>query len=69
LMPIAIAAVATALATIASRRQTYHSLSALNDRTLQDIGLNRSMLMSMAMHGGRSPHDAEPVAKMSSRCS
>jgi len=54
------AACATAMAAVAGRGETYHSLSALDDRTLQDIGLNRSMLISVAMHGSRSPHDGRP---------
>jgi uncharacterized protein YjiS (DUF1127 family) len=56
-------AAVTALNATAKRRQTYLSLSALDDRTLHDIGLNRSMLMSMAVHGVRSPREAEGLAK------
>jgi len=59
-MAIVKAACATAMAAVARRGETYHSLSALDDRTLQDIGLNRSMLISVAMHGSRSPHDGRP---------
>ena len=55
-------AAVTALNATAKRRQTYLSLSALDDRTLHDIGLNRSMLMSMAVHGVRSPREAEGLA-------
>jgi uncharacterized protein YjiS (DUF1127 family) len=47
-MAIVKAACATAMAAVARRGETYHSLSALDDRTLQDIGLNRSMLISVA---------------------
>ena len=61
-MAIAIAACATALAATARRRETYHSLSTLDDRTLQDIGLNRSMLMSVAM--GQKPGASSLVAGM-----
>ena len=59
---IAIPACATALAGTARRRETYHSLSALDDRTLKDIGLNRSMLMSVAM--GQRPSAVSLVAGM-----
>ena len=59
---IAIAACATALAVTARRRETYHSLSTLDDRTLKDIGLNRSMLMSVAM--GQKPSALSLVAGM-----
>jgi uncharacterized protein YjiS (DUF1127 family) len=61
-MAIAIAACATALAAIARRGKTYHSLSTLDDRTLRDIGLNRSMLMSVAM--GQKPSASSPVTGM-----
>jgi hypothetical protein len=47
------------MAAVAGRGETYHSLSALDDRTLQDIGLNRSMLISVAMHGSRSPRSSK----------
>jgi uncharacterized protein YjiS (DUF1127 family) len=60
----AMSAAATALNATAKRRDTYLSLSTLDDRTLHDIGLNRSMLMSVAVHGVRSPRDAEPFAKI-----
>jgi hypothetical protein len=49
--------------TVLRRRQTYGSLSELDDRALHDIGLNRSMLMSVAIHGIRTARDAEPMAK------
>jgi uncharacterized protein YjiS (DUF1127 family) len=52
----------TSLITVLRRRQTYGSLSELDDRALRDIGLNRSMLMSVAIHGIRTPLDAEPMA-------
>ena len=61
-------AAVTALNATAKRRQTYLSLSALDDRTLNDIGLNRSMLMSMAVHGVRSPRGAEGLAKSTGAC-
>jgi len=61
-------AAVTALNATAKRRQTYLSLSALDDRTLHDIGLNRSMLMSMAVHGVRSPRKAEGLAKPTEAC-
>ena len=60
----AMSAAATALNATAKRRDTYLSLSTLDDRTLHDIGLNRSMLMSVAVHGVRSPRDAEPFVKV-----
>jgi hypothetical protein len=49
--------------TVLRCRQTYGSLSELDDRALHDIGLNRSMLMSVAIHGIRTARDAEPMAK------
>ena len=60
----AMSAAAKALNATAKRRDTYLSLSTLDDRTLHDIGLNRSMLMSVAVHGVRSARDAEPFAKI-----
>ena len=45
----AMSAAATALNATAKRRDTYLSLSTLDDRTLHDIGLDRSMLMSVAV--------------------
>ena len=60
----AMSAAATALNATAKRRDTYLSLSTLDDRTLHDIGLDRSMLMSVAVHGVRSPRDAEPFGKV-----
>ena len=53
----------TSLMTVLRRRQTYGSLSELDDHALHDIGLNRSMLMSVAIHGIRTARDAEPMAK------
>ena len=35
------------------RRRTFTALSALSDRTLADIGLNRSEIASMDLAGGR----------------
>ena len=35
------------------RRRTFTALSALSDRTLADIGLNRSEIASIALGGGR----------------
>jgi uncharacterized protein YjiS (DUF1127 family) len=52
----------TSLMTVLRRRQTYGSLSELDDRALRDIGLNRSMLLSVAIHGIRTARDAEPMA-------
>ena len=49
-----------AVATIWRRRGTYHSLSSLDDRALQDIGLNRTMLLDVSLHGIRAFKDAEP---------
>jgi hypothetical protein len=52
---------AVAAAAIRRQRQTYSLLSSLDDRTLQDIGLNRTMLLSVSVHGGRSARDALPL--------
>jgi uncharacterized protein YjiS (DUF1127 family) len=66
-LPHAIACAATrcgsSLATVLRRRQTYGSLSELDDRTLRDIGLDRSMVMSVAIHGIRTARDAEATTK------
>ena len=66
-LPHSIASTATSCGTslmaVLRRRQTYGSLSELDERSLQDIGLNRSMLMSVAIHGIRTARDAEPMAK------
>jgi uncharacterized protein YjiS (DUF1127 family) len=66
-LPHAIACAATrcgsSLATVLRRRQTYGSLSELDDRTLRDIGLDRSMVMSVAIHGIRTARDAEVTTK------
>jgi uncharacterized protein YjiS (DUF1127 family) len=56
----ALAGCATAAADIRRRRHTYRSLSALDDRTLRDIGLNRTMLASVAATGVSSARDAAP---------
>jgi len=55
---------AVAAAAIRRRRQTYSLLSSLDDRTLQDIGLNRTMLLSVSVHGGRSARDALPLPSL-----
>jgi uncharacterized protein YjiS (DUF1127 family) len=52
---------AAAVRAVVQQRRTYGSLSALDDRTLKDIGLNRTMLMGVAVHGLRSARDAEPL--------
>jgi uncharacterized protein YjiS (DUF1127 family) len=49
------------IADMTRRRQTYASLSALDDRTLKDIGLNRSMLMGIAVCRINSARDVEPM--------
>ncbi len=56
----AVSSCAAAVATIWRRRWTYHSLSSLDDRALQDIGLNRTMLLDVSLHGIRAFKDAEP---------
>jgi uncharacterized protein YjiS (DUF1127 family) len=45
------------------RWQTYRELSALDDRTLRDIGLDRSMIASVAREGVRTARDAGPNAE------
>src|SRR5215218_4526204 len=55
---------ADAVRTLLKRRRTYGSLSALDDRMLHDIGLHRSMLLGVAMHGVKSAREAAaPLAK------
>src|SRR4051812_11394155 len=54
---------AEAFSTLLKRRRTYGSLSALDDRMLHDIGLHRSMLLGVAMHGVRSAREAAPLAE------
>jgi uncharacterized protein YjiS (DUF1127 family) len=43
-----------AVAAARQRRRTYRSLSSLDDRTLHDIGLDRTMLLSISVHGVRT---------------
>jgi uncharacterized protein YjiS (DUF1127 family) len=45
---------AARVAAMKQRRETYHSLSALDDRALRDIGLSRTMVLSASIHGTRS---------------
>ena len=45
---------AGAVSALAHRRHTYQALASLDDRTLQDIGLNRTMLLSVSIHGTRA---------------
>jgi uncharacterized protein YjiS (DUF1127 family) len=54
---------AEAVRTLLKRRRTYGSLSALDDRMLHDIGLHRSMLLGVALHGVKSAREAAPLAK------
>lgn len=42
----------------AGRRQTYGALSALDDHMLKDIGLHRSMIRSISVHGVRGVEEA-----------
>ncbi len=44
----AVRALATVLRTHAARRRTLDELTRLDDRTLADIGLNRSMIVAIA---------------------
>jgi uncharacterized protein YjiS (DUF1127 family) len=53
----ALSSIATALATAKQRHDTHRALASLSDRSLHDIGLDRSMLMSAAIHGRRSPNE------------
>src|SRR3954449_4866360 len=57
---------AEAVRTLLNRRRTYGSLSALDDRMLHDIGLHRSMLLGVALHGVKSAREAAPLAKLAS---
>ncbi len=50
---------AATVAAVRERRRTYHSLS-LDDRALHDIGLNRTMLLSVSVHGTAPFKDAVP---------
>src|SRR4051794_38568227 len=54
---------AEAVRTLVKRRRTYGSLSVLDDRMLLDIGLHRSMLLGVAMHGVKSAREAAPLAE------
>jgi uncharacterized protein YjiS (DUF1127 family) len=49
-----------AVAAARQRRRTYRSLSSLDDRTLHDIGLTRTMLLSVSVHGIRALNGAAP---------
>jgi uncharacterized protein YjiS (DUF1127 family) len=51
---------ASALAARRRRRVTYLALSSLDDHALRDIGLNRTMLLSVATHAAASAED-EPA--------
>ena len=51
---------AAMVATARRRHQTYRVLSSLDDRTLHDIGLHRTMLLSVAVHGIRTLNDVAP---------
>src|SRR3954451_6445179 len=53
---------AEAVHTLLKRRRTYGSLSALDNRMLHDIGLHRSMLLGVALHGVKSAREAAPLA-------
>jgi uncharacterized protein YjiS (DUF1127 family) len=51
---------AAAVAAARARRRTYQVLSSLDDRTLHDIGLTRTMLLSVSVHGIRALNGAAP---------
>ena len=51
-------------AAVRQRRRTCRTLSALDDRALHDIGLNRTMVASVATHGMHAARDAAPLAPM-----
>lgn len=62
LLASALSSCTTSLLRNVRRRRTYASLSSLDDRTLQDIGLNRSMIMSIAFQAVRLPAGDSRVA-------
>ena len=43
------------------RRRSYGSLSSLDDHTLQDIGLHRTMLLSVSVHGTHTARETLPL--------
>lgn len=60
----AVRAVATFLRTHAARRRTLDELTRLDDRTLADIGLNRSMIVAIAdgaITDGPSANENRPL--------
>jgi hypothetical protein len=57
---------AKAFRTVLRRRRTYGSLAVLDDRMLHDIGLHRSMLLGVAIHGLSTAREAEPLATSAS---
>jgi uncharacterized protein YjiS (DUF1127 family) len=44
----------TAIASWRRKRQAYRALSSLDDRALEDIGLTRTMLLSVSIHETRT---------------
>jgi len=49
---------AAGMATAKRRYRAYDALSSLDDRTLRDLGLDRTMLLSVAVRGARNLKDA-----------
>ena len=61
IMPL-LAGCATAAAAMRQQRRTLDTLSSLDDRALQDIGLDRTMLLSVSINGAARIMDAAPLA-------
>ena len=66
MMPM-LAGCAAAVAAARRRHQTYRVLSSLDDRTLHDIGLHRTMLLGVAVHGIRTLEQVAPRASSNPR--
>jgi|tagenome__1003787_1003787.scaffolds.fasta_scaffold19692215_2 uncharacterized protein YjiS (DUF1127 family) len=58
---------AAAVAAARQRHRTYRVLSSLDDRTLHDIGLHRTMLLGVAVHGLRTLKEVAPHASCNPR--